>query len=202
MGAMPRISLTDFVDIVARSGRPKLTKVREVKARGQYDPRADFYKALRDEIVAVHQSGRPRDGLKRLLPGLTDQKKRTLYPILIQGYLRWWGRRSITWFAPPTGVFSESGIEVSVNPELGLVIDAQRYVIKLYFKAEPITKNRIDIVSHLMEIHLRSQVRRGEIFAVLDVRKGRIFTPPVPIPELGALIGAELAYIAALWPRI
>ena len=47
---MIQISLTEFVDFVAKSGTPKLTVVRTVKDRHAvgYDPKTDFDKPLRD----------------------------------------------------------------------------------------------------------------------------------------------------------
>ena len=52
---MPQISLTDFVDVVAKAGRPKATKVRQVKERHAYEPAFDFYKSLREHIVENHR---------------------------------------------------------------------------------------------------------------------------------------------------
>ena len=37
------VSLTDFVDFVSKSGRPKLTQVQHVKWRPKYDPKTDFW---------------------------------------------------------------------------------------------------------------------------------------------------------------
>jgi hypothetical protein len=52
---MIRVSLTDFVDIVSKSGTPKATKVAQVKKRGRYEPAVDFYKPLREKA----QRGQP-----------------------------------------------------------------------------------------------------------------------------------------------
>ncbi|WP_164879142.1 hypothetical protein [Flavobacterium cerinum] len=39
-----KISLTDFLDFINRSGGTKMTKVKQVKNRAKYHPASDFYK--------------------------------------------------------------------------------------------------------------------------------------------------------------
>jgi hypothetical protein len=52
---MPEISLTDWVDFVITAGPPQFTKVKELAARGEYDPRFDFWKPLREGLQSHHQ---------------------------------------------------------------------------------------------------------------------------------------------------
>jgi hypothetical protein len=156
---MPKITLTDFVDIVSKSGTPKATKVAQVKNRAAYDPRQDFYRAARERIVETHQKGQDKAFLRRVLVGLTDPKKITSYPEIIKGYTRWWGRKSLSWFTPPSDLFAVHGVDVSVNPELGLEINGDRHIIKLYFKDDALTKTKSDIVTHLMETCLRPRIK-------------------------------------------
>jgi hypothetical protein len=201
---MPRISLTDFVDVVSASGVPRATKVRQIKHRPPYNPAIDFYKPLKDSILEIHQKGQNKEKLSDLLFTLNDEKKRTAYPEIIQGYLKWWGRKNLTWFQPPNKLYEKFGIEVSVNPELGLSFDNQFYLIKLYFKADPLTKNRIDIITHLMAIAVLDSCASPEksVMAGLDVRRSKLITPTVPIEGLTGMLIAELSYISALWPSV
>lgn len=199
---MHKISLTDFVDIVSKSGTPKATKVANVKHRPDYVPASDFYKPLRDRIADTHRNNLTAKNIEKLLHSLADGKKMKNYPDLVNGYSSWWGKKSIEWFEPVSDNFVLHDIAVSINPELGLVINGQPHLIKLYFKSDPLTKNRIDIVTHLMEVCLRKHCQDGVVMAVLDVRKGKLISPKVPIAALSATLDAELAYIAALWPNI
>jgi len=200
---MPQLSLTDFVDIVSKSGTSKATKVRQVKTRPAYDPAADFYKRIRDCIVETHENGKSKDYLNGLTATLADPKKLKTYPFVITGYKRWWGNKSFAWFAPPNMPFSAYGVDVSVNPELGLEVDGIPHLIKLYFKDEPLKKNKIDIITHLMSITCTQLCpTQCTKMSVLDVRCGRLISPTVPIPALNAILNAELAYVAALWSSI
>jgi hypothetical protein len=198
---MPQISLTDFVDISTKSGRPKATKVRQVKERPEYEPAFDFYKPLRDHLVETHRSGGSKADVSNVLAELTDPKKVRNYPDLVKGYKKWWGNKSIAWFNPPRSVYSSSGIEIIVNPELGLVVGGSRQVAKLYFKDDALTAYKTELIIDLMEQSLRPQVGAQDSFAVLDVRKAKIFANGPHAPAAISIVNAELAYIAALWSQ-
>ena len=89
-----KVSLTDFVEFAIKSGSPKLTKVRQVKFRGDYHPAQDFWKPLREEIVQLHQQRRPKNDLDRFLRTLSDAKKHIRYTECVRGYKRFLGRKS------------------------------------------------------------------------------------------------------------
>ena len=89
-----------------------------------------------------------------------------------------------------------------VNPELGLTIDGKRIVIKLYFKADEITKARIELVPVLMEVVLRANCQEGDLVALLDVRKAKLYYLGVSTGPAIGMLNAELAYVAALWPSV
>jgi len=199
---MPHLSLTDFVDVVSASGTPKATKIRQVKTRPTYSPAIDFWKPLREAIMETHTRGLPKGNLDLVLAGLTDRKKLTAYPPAIAGYKKWWGRSALQWFAPPSALYTAYGVDVSVNPELGLRVNGVPHIIKLYFKETTLTKNRVDIITYLMTAQLTQGVPGGCAMAVLDVRRGHLIVPAGAPPDLSAVLDAELAYVAALWPRL
>jgi hypothetical protein len=199
---MPSLSLTDLVDIVSASGTPKATKVRRIKYRLPYNPAADFYKRIRDSIIEAHQQGEDKSALDQTLNGLMDAKKRKAYPAILSGYRKWWGQKELVWFPPPTETYSAHSIDVSVNPELGLEVSGIPHLIKLYFKAEPLSKNRIDIITHLMAVVLGADCPKGTVMSLLDVRRAKLIAPTVPIAGLSGILDAELAYISTLWPTL
>ncbi len=201
---MPQISLTDLVDIVSKSGTPKATKVAQVKARPDYEPAFDFYKPLRDHIIEVHRTGLDKKALSAFLAGIEDGKKRTNYPPVIDGYKKWWGRKTLAWFNPSRTLYGQQGVEVIINPELGLGFNGERHLVKLYFKTVPLSKLRVDIITFLMEISLRPNCPKGEVMSVLDVRNAKLFSfdPTTPIARAKAMVDAELAYVASLWSSV
>lgn len=173
---MIRLSLTDLVDIVSKSGTPKATKVSHVKARPDYEPAHDFYRPLREQIIAIHRNGEQRGSLDKVMGGISDRKKLGNYPELIQGYKKWWGRNTFQWYEPQRSTYTSNGVSVMVNPELGLKFGSETHLIKLYFKSESLSKLKIDIITNLMELELRSLCDKKEKMSVLDVRSSRLFT--------------------------
>ncbi|MED5615789.1 hypothetical protein [Janthinobacterium sp. P210005] len=199
---MPNLTLSDVVDVFSKAGTPKATKVRQVKNRAAYQPATDFYRALRSSIVSIHVNGKNRDALDNIVPSLADAKKIGNYQEIVDGYKKFWGKKAVGWFDPPRGSYSHAGVDVLVNPELGLIIDGKRIVIKLYFKSDEITKARIELVPVLMEVVLRASCQEGDLVALLDVRKSKLHFLGVATGPATAMLNAELAYVAALWPSV
>lgn len=196
---MPQISLTDFIDVVAKSGRPKATKVRQVKERPEYEPAFDFYKPMREHLESLHKRGRPRSELGLILSTLTDPKKLRSYPAVIGGYEKWWGRKKLDWFSPPRGTYSSGGFDIIVNPELGLGFDQSKHVVKLFFKPEELSAFKAEIIVDLMEFQLRSMSDAETYFSVLDIRRGKLFSRGPHVPTSIPIVNAEVAYMASLW---
>ena len=195
---MQKISLTDFVDVVSVAGTQKATKVRQIKNRNEYHPAFDFYKKIRDRIVEIHSNNLPKSALDDISDLITDSKKSDPYMNVADCYKKWWGRKSLQWFAPDHGIFQHHSIQVSVNPELGLSINGTKHLIKLYFKAEPLSKNKIDIITHVMSQTLNTE-QKGCTASVLDIQNGKLISPTVPILGLEEALSAELAYISAFF---
>lgn len=191
-----KVSLTTFVDFVSKSGTPKITVVRQYKEQ-EYQPAFDFYKAAREAIVTAHKNGNVTKALEGLLASLTDPKKVEPYAAIVQGHRKFIGRRTVQWFEPPTSTWTGGGIQVQVNPELGLVLDGTPHIVKLYFKAERLPKKNVAIVTRLMEKGL-SKASGSATFAVLDVRRGLLHAQVGAGPGLDALLLGEAMSFASI----
>ncbi|WFC43774.1 hypothetical protein [Pseudoxanthomonas sp. SE1] len=195
---MPTISLTDFVDVVAKAGRPKATKVRHVRERPDYEPAFDFYKAFREHVINVHRKALDRKAVSDVLKSLVDPKKAKAYPSIVDGYKRWWGRKQPVWFNPPRSTYASSGVEIIINPELGLKLGDKKLVIKLYLKDEKLTSAKTEVITDLMHFVL-SASSPDTCFAVLDVRNAKLYESDGVASGLIASVNAELAYISSIW---
>jgi len=201
---LPDITLTQLVDVVSKSGSPKATCVKQIKEQlaSPYDPRNDFYKILREAIVDAHAGGLGKAHISSAASHVADPRRSAQYGPIATAYNSWWGRKTITWFAPPRSTWTPAGsaFGVVVNPELGLDINGVHYVVKLYFKADTLSKARVDIITQLMHDEL-TPLHAGAQFSVLDIRNKKLHTV-VPPTGLGPALVAELAYVAALWPLV
>jgi len=194
--------MTDFVDFVSSMGSPKATKVKQLKNRPEYHPSIDFYKPLRDGITNIHIQNRERDSLNQILNSLADKKKFSNYSELIAGYSKWWGRKEILWIGTNSDLFSFNGVDISVNPELGVTVNGQEYLIKLYMKNEPLNTYRVRVLTYLMEIALTNSVSPNTKMAVLDVRNSKLFEGKVGSdPTLQASLVGEMSYISSTWDQ-
>jgi hypothetical protein len=201
---MIEITLTDFVDFVSKAGTPKLTVVKNVKKHhiDGYDPQTDFYRAIRNGIVEMHQKGKPKDALDNLLLGLTDKKKQTAYPELVAGYKKFLGKKRYVWFTPPKHKWEHAGLAISVNPEVGLEFDGVRHVVKLYFKAPKLGKIQMDIVTHLMTTFLPQSHSKVTSFDMLDIRNAKLIPGNPTDPSLTALLEGEAASFAQIYKSL
>ena len=67
-------------------------------------------------------------------------KKLHRYQLAAEAYKKWTKKNQLEWFQPPHGVWSYQDLKVRVNPELGIRLEGVPYVVKLYFKNEPLTQ--------------------------------------------------------------
>lgn len=201
---MPKISLTRLVDFVSKSGGPKQTSAAQTKrqlAEG-YDPATDFYRIIREAIVESHRDRLGKSHITDASLSVHDRTRRGVYPDLAKAYNAWWGRKNLCWFAPPAAEWDTGRrFTVSINPELGLIVADEPHVIKLYFKSEKLTKQRVEIVTHLMQRELEGEVNAGTRFSVLDIRNKKLHTIDPP-SFWGPMLDAEIAHLAALWPHL
>jgi hypothetical protein len=199
---MERISLTYFVDFVLKVGTPKLSGVKEFKEH-RYDHLTDFYKPLREAIVEMHEKGRPDTVLDAFVETMHDERKRRIFPPLVEGYRKFLrASPRMKWFTPPHTVMPVGDIEININPELGFEIDGVPHLIKMYFRGEPLAQKRVSVVTGLIRDALGAQ-RPGTVFAMLDVKNARMHTvKAAPNPRLGLLLRGEAASFSTIYAAV
>jgi len=197
---MDKISLTYFVDFVLKSGTPKLTGVREYKERRD-ELSTDFYRPIREAIVEMHEKGLSVSTLDEVTRAQDDEKRRKHYPLVAAGYRAFLGSGAKNWFEPPRASLSLGALEVSVNPELGLVIGGKPHLIKLYFRSEPLTPRRTALILALISRGL-CQDNPEYVPAVLDVRNGKLHTYANTSSKIDVLLRGEAAAFAAIYGAV
>ncbi len=196
---MESISLSYFVDFVLTSGTGKLTSVKQLK-QGRDERFSDFYRPVREAIVDMHQKGLDTLVLDDLMSSLVDPRERRIFPKVVNGYRKFLRQGKMTWFEPPMRDYPLGPLSVRVNPEIGLLIDGRPHAIKLYFRGDPLSPQRIVVVNQLLANAL-STTWPGTVFSVLDVRRARLY-PYRPKSEVGLLLKAEAASLSTLYSSI
>lgn len=197
------ISLTDFTDFVVKSGSPKLTKVQEIRNREEYEPAKDYWKKVRDWMVKMHKENLSKSSLDHVLLEINPGRgKHENYVDIIESYKRFIGRKKTTWFDPPFKVWTNNQLAVKINPELGLNINGGKHIIKLYFKADVISKNKVDLILTLMRESLLDSVPEDCKLGLLDIRRKKLFTHDKIRGNLVPLIMGEALNFETIWINI
>jgi hypothetical protein len=197
------ISLTRFVDFVIKAGSPRYTSLKETKQQTltPYSPATDYYKQLREAIVEFHRFGKPISSVEQVATKATDKRREATYSVLAVGYKKFLGRKTVTWFTPPSANWMANGVSVSINPELGLGFGDKKHVVKLYFKPKEPSKHQVKAILALMDDQLQD-TGKSRTMAILDIRRSKLITDTPCDPRLLALMRGEAAAIAAIWPTL
>lgn len=196
-----RITLTEFMNYVNKSGSAKMTVVTKSKTRHEeeYQTFKDYWLKLRENIKRVHRKNLSKNELYSIIDEVSDDKKEN-YSKAIDGYCRFWGKKKIIWCIPPKKTWAIGSIRVELNPELGLKINNKIYYIKLFTTANDILdKRHADLILALMAKELREKVEDNATFAVLDIKKGKLFEYKENDKNLYALLKAEARGFESIW---
>lgn len=193
----PKIGLTSFIDYFVAQSPTKVSKVRAAKRMmdGEgFDHWLLFRRAAVDALVA----GGDKDVIRNCVAATAGKRTGPTYADCGDALIRWIGRKSIV-ARPHSGgkIWSGPGLNVSVNPELKLSIDGGSEMnLKLYFKADKLSKRAADPMLRLIEL----EYGRRTPAAILDVRRRRLHTGPVPSPaDLDLLLHAEATGFSTIW---
>jgi len=200
---MIKISLTSFIDVVTSSGSPKLTKILELKNRGDYHPVMDYWGPLREHIVKYHKVG---EGDKRyldgLIPTLDKPSKQANCRNLITNYKRFLGRKAIETLVPPTATWRYESLAVRINPEVYLSMDGVRHIIKLYFKARPLSVSQVGLIHLLMTMTLSQKLEAPVTYTVYDAHHNRPYSTTNSSNRLLPLLYGEADGLISTWNRL
>ena len=195
---MIKVSLTDFSEFVLKAGAKKQTKVKQIVNRPKYEPQFDFWKKLRERIIALHKADKPTKELLDIIHELTDDKKKKVYPGIISGYVKFIGRKKLTWFAPPKSEWLHEDLAIRLNPEIGLEFGGKKHVIKLHLNKSEMTKNEADIILTLMRDELQDKCEDA-IFCLLDVKSNKLYHSDKIKTDLLPVLQGEASSFTSIW---
>ncbi len=199
-----QISMTEFVNFINSSGMAKMTIVANAKMKHEEiegNP-YDYWKDFKDEVKRLLKIQGNKDDLIELVERVRDDV-RDNYREMIKGFLKFWKPTRMLWLNPVKRVAHFSGIKMRINPEVGIRWQGKSYMIKLYLKAnDSLDKRHADIILALMESELREKVNSDVQFAILDVRRGKLFTHINDDPRLFILLKSEGREFAEMWREL
>lgn len=198
---MERVPLPTFVEFVFTAGKPRIQVAKTFKDH-RYDHLADFYKPLREAIIDTHAGGKPLSALDDFLRMLTDERKRRVFPGLVEAYRKWFHASPKRWIAPPRSMLPIGDLEIDIAPPLGFEIDGRPTFIYLHFSGATLAQKRVDVLLGFVSAAL-GPVMPTTQFGLLDVGRSKLHTLRHPSnPRLGLLARGEAASFATIYAAV
>ncbi|HCH6572348.1 TPA: hypothetical protein NK433_004958 [Vibrio parahaemolyticus] len=170
---MPQLGVSEFSMIVVTTGKPKLTKIRNIANRPPYAFYKDYYLSLRTAIKSLFTQKRHISYLYEICRKQKDASKKINYEKVANNFKDWQSGKNIQAFQPPKDSYSYSRTSITCNPELNVVLHGQPRLVKLHFNAsEKMTQERANIICALIE----EAIGDNEFeYSVLDLTTGKEF---------------------------
>ena len=204
-----KITLTEFMNFVNKAGTAKATVVKQAKKRHEndenpYTPGSDYWYYLRKQIQELHKKGKSPDFLDEVLDEIIPDRRGN-YQTMINGYKSFLGvRKKFEYVTPTRKTWTIGDLNIALNPELTLVHNGEILVIKLLLSAnDTIDRKRADLILTLMEHEMRNKIGGDEpIFAILDVRKHKLFKQNNKNTDLMGLLKGEAKSFETQWKEL
>lgn len=201
-----RISLTQFLTYTAKaSTSAKIHYVRGIKNSPSYDPSFDYWKGLRDKIKATLKANSSLDEIVNYAASAGERKSEN-YLRVANKFRAFLKGKDYKYFETGHSVWNNSpDMSIIASPELGLIIDGQRYFIKNYYKKkksdEKVTQRYINSTLTLMQLAEPNFDTSNGIFAVLNLQNGKLIEQKPLIDDDIMAFKIDAATFADIWQR-
>ncbi|MEK4606581.1 hypothetical protein [Geobacillus sp. FSL W8-1251] len=200
----PSVGLTQFIDFTIKSSSAKINMVRRIKYQDAYHPSFDYWKQLREAIITFHEQGLSFDYFETFIKSV-DVRKKENYTFAIRQYRKFLNGKRISWFNPGKATWVSNELVVRSSPELGLIIDGEPHLIKLYFKGEREKVNRRNIGTALTLLNTsiyEEDHDRHINRSVLNIHKSKLFTDDTINQDKLIALHSEAAQFMYIWNNI
>jgi hypothetical protein len=198
------VGLTQFIDFTIKGSAAKTNMVRKIKYQHEYHPSFDYWKQLRDAIIAFHEQNLGFDYFEKLVQNVDDRKKSN-YIAMIKQYQKFLKGKDVSWFHPGKATWVSNELLVRSSPELGLIINDEPHLIKLYFKgkSEKIDRRNISTTLTLLNTSIYEENHSPYISrSVLNLNKNRLFADNTVNQDKLIALQSEAAQFMFIWNNI
>ncbi|PEL12714.1 hypothetical protein [Bacillus sp. AFS017336] len=199
-----QIGLTQFLEFTLKNSAAKMNAIRKIKTQTEYHPAFDYWKQLRDEIISFHKNNLDIDTFENLISRV-DQRKKDNYIQSIKMYLKFIKGKETLWINPGKSHWIYEDLFIRSTPEVGIYIDNEPHLIKLYFKGKNEKVDRYNIASTLTmlntSVYEKSQPEDIQ-YSVLNIQKGRLFSDNELNEDKLTALESEASQFTYIWNRI
>lgn len=126
-----------------------------------------------------------------------DIKKIPHFKKIIDGYDGCLGGKNTNSLESVRGEFSHKDIAIRVNPEIALEINGIKHIVKLFLRKDELDPGAAKIYLGLMECALRERCGDSYVFAIMDVRRSKLYKYKIDSSKYTPYLRAEMDFISS-----
>lgn len=158
-----------FANFIIEKPNKRKKYVNKIINKEPYNFAKDYYSVLRTKLVSFIKKNKSLIELNQMLKKI-NPKKQGHYEVLIDQIQYFMQGVKYTWVEPPKNIVAYSGLQVKVNPEIGVDINGEILFIKMYFKRPKISTEKVNIMLKIMQDSIKEDFPNAKV-AILDIRR-------------------------------
>lgn len=157
-----------FANFVIEKPNKRKRYVNKVINKGPYSFEKDYYSIFRAKLISAIKKNKSLIELNNMLKKI-NPRKYNHYEVLIDQIQNFMQGVKYIWVEPPKNIIEYSGLQLKVNPEIGININGETLFIKMYFKQEQINTKKVNVMLKIMQDSIKEDYPNAKV-AILDIR--------------------------------
>lgn len=158
-----------FANFVTEKPNKRKKYVNKIISKEPYAFEKDYYSVLRIKLISTIKKNKSLIELNQMLKKI-NPKKHNHYEVLIDQIQNFMQGVKYIWVEPPKNIIEYSGLQLKVNPEIGININGETLFIKMYFKQDQIENEKVNVMLKIMQDSIKEDYQNAKV-AILDVRR-------------------------------
>lgn len=158
-----------FANFVTEKPNKRKKYVNKIINKEPYAFEKDYYSVLRIKLISTIKKNKSLIELNQMLKKI-NPKKHNHYEVLIDQIQNFMQGVKYIWVEPPKNIIEYSGLQLKVNPEIGININGETLFIKMYFKQDQIENEKVNVMLKIMQDSIKEDCQNAKV-AILDVRR-------------------------------
>lgn len=158
-----------FANFVTEKPNKRKRYVNKIINKEPYAFEKDYYSVLRIKLISAIKKNKSLIELNQMLKKI-NPKKHNHYEVLIDQIQNFMQGVKYIWVEPPKNIIEYSGLQLKVNPEIGINIKGETLFIKMYFKQDQIENEKVNVMLKIMQDSIKEDYQNAKV-AILDVRR-------------------------------
>jgi hypothetical protein len=198
------IGLTQFIGFTVKGSSAKTNLVRQIKNQEEYHPGKDYWKQLREGIKKFHEHELETSYFAEIIDAI-DIKKKPNYIFAFKQYQKFLKNKDCVWFDPGKATWFNENLTVRSGPELGLYINGEPHLVKLFLKRESKDLNKRSSSTALTLLNTSVYEKDHDLSikrCVLNLQTNRLYTDSTVNQDKLIALESEATQFMYIWNKI